>query len=587
LSGQTRIVQRLRARERFLEGSGLDGSVRPEIGWSWRRSMLNGVPPDRLPDIRLSEFDGDSRLLRAAGPVLDRLADQIADTSTSLILTDGNAVILDRRVGMHQLQKKLDAVTAVPGAKYTEDVIGTNGLGTAIETRRPFVVSGGEHFAEALRPFTCAAVPILHPITGRIEGILDVTCRCEEEADSLMLAFACLAAEEIRRRLYDSASLAERALLEQFLRASRRSADPVISVNGEFIIANAAAARLLDPADHVRLWERIARAMPGPSSAEEIALVNGGTYDADITPIMLHDRAVGALVRLAPERARIDAGPQGAALPGLVGSSGAWSAVCSQAEAAVATRLGVAILGEEGTGRASVARALHAAGEARSGRLEVLDAAISALSETAWLDEVRKGLAEAALLLVRDVGLLSTRCAAAFAALSEGAPARVMVTAAPDWPSSTARNLVDRFPVRIMVPPLRERLDDLVALSRELLHRHAPDPTAVRLRPEVLQVFARHSWPGNVRELEGVICTVLARRPRGDITLDDLPIEYRSPATRCALTAIQQLERQAIERALEAERGNKHAAAQRLGISRSTLYRKIDAYRIAQHELVF
>ena len=115
---------RLRARDRFLGGAGLDPSVRPEISASWRRSLLNGVPADHLPDLPVDDLDDESRLLRAAAPVLDRMADDIADVSMSLVLTDGTARILDRRVGVRRLRAALDSVSAVPGAAYSEEVVG-------------------------------------------------------------------------------------------------------------------------------------------------------------------------------------------------------------------------------------------------------------------------------------------------------------------------------------------------------------------------------------------------------------------------------------------------------------------------------
>ena len=64
------------------------------------------------------------------------MADDIADVSMSLVLTDGAARILDRRAGVQPLRAALDTISAVPGAAYSEEVVGTNGIGTCIETRR-------------------------------------------------------------------------------------------------------------------------------------------------------------------------------------------------------------------------------------------------------------------------------------------------------------------------------------------------------------------------------------------------------------------------------------------------------------------
>ena len=130
------VSRLLDTRERFLADGMVDDCVRPEIHASWRRSRVSGVCADKMPDIPVDDYDTQSRLIRAATPVLDRLADQISDASVSIILTDENARILDRRVGVDSLTVALDGVLAVPGAHFSEEVVGTNGLGSTAETRR-------------------------------------------------------------------------------------------------------------------------------------------------------------------------------------------------------------------------------------------------------------------------------------------------------------------------------------------------------------------------------------------------------------------------------------------------------------------
>jgi sigma-54 dependent transcriptional regulator, acetoin dehydrogenase operon transcriptional activator AcoR len=566
------------ARERFLGGAGLDPSVRPEISASWRRSQLNGVAPDRLPELHVGELDVDSRLLRAAVPVLDRMADDIVDVSMSLLLTDGDARILDRRVGVHGLQSTLDDVNAVPGAAYTEGAVGTNGVGSCIETRQPFIVAGGEHFAEPLCRLTCAAAPILHPFSGRLEGVLDVTCAADDTS-GLMLAFVREAAEEIRRRLEELAAVTERALFDTFLAAARRSSRPLLSVNGDLVIANAAAARLLEPADHLGVWEQVG----GPGGArrvEQIALVSGATFHADIDPIAVGDRAVGALVRLddRPARGRRPPAPVGV-LPGLVGTSASWRAVCRDAALAARSHLDAVVTGEVGTGKLAVARAIHALA-APGAPFEVLDAATAGAGRWDWLDRLRERAARPGTVVVRHLDLVPDEQVSVVAAICDAATARVLATSDGGWPAVAPRRLVDHFPARVAVPPLGDRLDDVPALVDDLVRRHADDGVEVRVRRDVVHLLARRSWPGNVRELEGVVRLALARHRRGDVTVEDLPLEYRAPGAVDDLTAMQAVERDAIVRALDAEAGNKQAAAARLGISRSTLYRKLGRYHL-------
>ena len=161
------------------------------------------------------DFDPQSRLMRAARAVIDRLAVEVADTATSVLLADARARILDRRVGMGTLLAQLDRASAVPGSSFAEDLVGTNGLGTVLEERRPFVVQGTEHFAERLKDFTCVGVPIVNPFTGVLEGIFDLTCRARD-ASPLMLPLVLEAAREVRQLLVAGSSQTEQAMLAAF-----------------------------------------------------------------------------------------------------------------------------------------------------------------------------------------------------------------------------------------------------------------------------------------------------------------------------------------------------------------------------------
>jgi Transcriptional regulator containing PAS, AAA-type ATPase, and DNA-binding domains len=97
----------------------------------------------------------------------------------------------------------------------------------------------------------------------------------------------------------------------------------------------------------------------------------------------------------------------------------------------------------------------------------------------------------------------------------------------------------------------------------------------------------RMEWPGNVRQLESLIQGILARRPSGDIMLDDLPPESRPSIPSRPLGHLERMERVAIMATLTATRGNKKKAAARLGISRATLYRKLRSLDIDLEHLAF
>lgn len=167
------------ARDRVLpqlvQRGPLSPDIRSEIQDSWRRCSMTGITPsaDAIP--YSPDIPEDNRLRRAAGPVLDRLAQQLSASPATILLADNNARIVDRHVGMGELRSRLDAASVAPGFGYAEDCSGTNGIGTALEERRLFSVRGGEHYRESLQNLACVGKPILHPIRRSVEGILDIT----------------------------------------------------------------------------------------------------------------------------------------------------------------------------------------------------------------------------------------------------------------------------------------------------------------------------------------------------------------------------------------------------------------------------
>lgn len=113
----------------------------------------------------------------------------------------------------------------VPGFSYAEQHVGTNGIGTALEGRRPTEVFGHEHFVEHLEDLACAGAPIRHPVTGKILGVIDLTC-WRTEANALMVATAATTARRIEEALLAASGRHELTLLHDYLTAVQRGATP-------------------------------------------------------------------------------------------------------------------------------------------------------------------------------------------------------------------------------------------------------------------------------------------------------------------------------------------------------------------------
>ena len=137
--------------------------------------------------------------------------------------------------------------------------------------------------------------------------------------------------------------------------------------------------------------------------------------------------------------------------------------------------------------------------------------------------------------------------------------------------------------LRLHLPPLRERGDDVLLLAHHFIQKHAAlaNKPAPRLSHEAAMLMQQYAWPGNVRELEHAIERAVIVARGSSIRLRDLPPEVsqksrqRGPGDSLDLQA---LERAAIERALERFRGNRREAADALRISTVTLWRKMKQY---------
>jgi len=145
--------------------------------------------------------------------------------------------------------------------------------------------------------------------------------------------------------------------------------------------------------------------------------------------------------------------------------------------------------------------------------------------------------------------------------------------------------------LRVQVPPLRERRDDIPALSEHLLGRLRARMSKgdIRFSSDALDCLAGYSWPGNVRELENIIERALIYADGAMIRSGDLelPAGSRGAVASAAplgegaspdATSLERLEREAIERALASHGGNRTRAAQELGISRRTILYRIKRY---------
>ncbi|MFE9821561.1 sigma-54-dependent Fis family transcriptional regulator [Streptomyces sp. NPDC005791] len=575
-----------RARLKFLENAELPAAIVPEgIRNSWQRSKYLGIGTDEVVVPYQPDYDRESRLVRAATPVLDRLEQALAGSDACVIVTDRKGWVRDRRVGEKRLSAHLDRVHLAPGFNYAEEFVGTNGIGVALEERRPNVVLGTEHFNERLQNVSCAAAPIRNSVTGRVEGAMNLTC-WNGPARTLMAALVQEAAGDIERVMYEFSSSHQRALLEAFQQVTHYGDRPVLCLGQDLVLANSAASARLTGDDHRLLHEAAAELGHAPRTRKQVRLTGGETALMRCRRIDSPAGAAGYLLELAftdhpcdqarpGSRTRPRDGQEAARprpLPGLAGTDPAWNAVSRTASRCARERTPLLLHGEAGTGKSALARAAHALTGAASAPV-VVDAGTDDL--TAALHAAPTGPGRALVLRNVDAVPPGQGPAAALAldtAAAQGTWIVGTLTRAQGVPDALRSCFTEASPV----PALRHRLADVPALVDCLLRRIG---AGVECAPEVLPLLRRHDWPGNIRQLESVLRKAAAGRRTYRIELGDLPPSLHSAGGR-PLSAWEASERDTLVQALLEADGNKLLAAQRLGISRTTIYRKMRAYGI-------
>ncbi|GAA5056144.1 transcriptional regulator of acetoin/glycerol metabolism [Thermocatellispora tengchongensis] len=197
------------------------------------------------------------------------MADLLTGTSTSLALADADGTLTWRWESERTLARELDRAEFEPGTQVCEPSAGTNGIGVATANRRPSLVIGAEHYKAPWHKWACIAAPVVHPITRRLAGTVNVACRAEDANHMLQVAVRALV-DGITAALRDAATARQRRMLDAHLSFRAAGAGPVVTLDRRTMIIEDDAAEFgLDRAELRAILEEA-----GPS-ASEVALGQG------------------------------------------------------------------------------------------------------------------------------------------------------------------------------------------------------------------------------------------------------------------------------------------------------------------------
>jgi DNA-binding NtrC family response regulator len=272
----------------------------------------------------------------------------------------------------------------------------------------------------------------------------------------------------------------------------------------------------------------------------------------------------------------------------------------------------VLLVGEEGTGRSTLARWIHATSERAGAAFVEFDGSPDAAERDLFGVESSGGRSRPGVLEAIEGGTLfieaidgatpscqrelaelvvHRRFRRVGAAIVRQSNVRIVASsntplvelALEDAPADGERfngALAAWFsPRTVLVPALRDRGEDVVRLARHLIVRLGPRHRrgALELTPEAEEELRAYAWPGNVRELENVLESAILAGSGPRVGRGDLPIERRASPLPAEPLTLEEIQRRTIYEALREEHGRVEKAARRLGIPRSTLYYKLKA----------
>ena len=568
------MTDRVREARQELMRVGLLGEVRADglipdlILRSWRRSISNSVDGS-APCRRQHEIDTDSVLCRAAGPVLDRWQQHLTDTGATLFLSDRAGSIVARRADDRGLRRRLDNAHAAEGFDYSEESVGTNGLGTSIVEGRAVYVQGSQHYNDALSELVCAAVPVRTPAGAVIASVS--LGGPVGTASRLMVSLTKEIGQQIEERLRATARPQDLALAMSFMRFTN-SGRPTVVMDHESLLANTPGLPYVSVHSHVMLWE---------------LLSSHDWSSGDTARLLVEDTSVEVVARriLDGPRAHFVLNFHDLREPAPTVSSCTVtderrrSPLAASAPAVEPGRAVAVVEGIPGTGRATTARTLHARREVDA---PLWTTVVTPAEDTPWA-ALAERLAEGTDVLVRrvenvgehDAHHLSRLVAGQRSAMrGAGRQGTLWITACSEYAPAAVRRIIDGIGPLARTETLARTPERIPGLVRDILQTADPQGRHA-FSPAALQALVQWHWPGNITELIDIVTALVRDVPMPVIQRRHLPERLRDAPPRRRLGLIEEAERDAIVRALDTAAGNKSEAATLLGIGRTTLYRKL------------
>ncbi len=588
-----------------------------------------GVDPGRtrLPHNSTVNEEADKlerELLQAALPILGSLRSSIHAASLFLTLTSKFGRNFHRE-GNRITLRSADNIDLVSGALTDDDLIGTNGAGTALRLKRGIVVDLNEHYCEGFFDFANSSALVVHPITKEMLAVIDLVLYRRAITPELT-ALVQSVSRAIESRIAERETIFHRVLHERFSRRTANHRTPALAMdrNGLIVAETGAVSSALGVTGN--LSGRLASSIPalsdlakGHQSSRPFVVSNPeNRMIAAIEPVLDRGGSIGTFVFMSEPASCVSKDERRVWRPRfefaeLIGEHESFKSPLEIARKIARTDLPVLLTGETGTGKELVAHAIHNASDRSSGPFVAVNCASipQELIASELLGYMKGAFTGASAGGMRGKFMQADRGTIFLDEITETSPAfqtallRVLqdqevVPIGSDRPfpvnvrviAATNRDPLECLQrgafrpdlyfrlgaVSIALPPLRERAGDLDVLIEHFLRA---DGCGKTVSAGAAALLRQYRWPGNVRELRSALQSAAAIADGDVIETEHLPSSIRgagqSPRSDHLehVDSMKKIESEAIRKALKASQGNVARAASMLGIGRSSLYRKL------------
>ncbi|MDK2881863.1 MAG: sigma-54 dependent transcriptional regulator, acetoin dehydrogenase operon transcriptional [Bacillota bacterium] len=612
-----------------------------QLGVDPERGFCHEVLP---PPEYAARLAANADLLEVARPFLTSLYEFVQGSGFAVVLVDREGVVIEVRGDPAILKASASALNFVPGAVWRENTVGNTAIGTALREKIPVQVAGYQHYCRAHHPFACSAAPILGPdgqvwgalnVSGVLEAVHPHTLGMVVAAARAIEGQLAMrqAAEEIKLQHKYQEAIVE-SMSDGLLTIDR---------TGHITYMNATGGRILgvDPkkvigqyiGDIVDFRPVVLSVLEtGQGYVDREFMVKTGTgfkhFIKTAVPIRDENGNLTGVVDTFREIKRVRkmvnqmvGATANFTFADILGESREMAECVRLAKIAAQSSSPVLLQGESGTGKELFAQAIHNASNRREGPFvalncaalprELIESELFGYEEGAFTGASRGGrpgkfeLASGGTIFLDEIGDMPLDMQAKLLRVLQehrvvrlggthyiDCDVRVIAATNKDLAyeveqGNFRRDLYYRLNVIfIPIPPLRQRGSDLDLLverltekiSRKLGHEvHSFSPGA-------LQILRSYPWPGNVRELENVIERAVNMARGKEISAAEvlrfLKHQQAAGPVFSEPLSIEELEKRAIEQALQAVGGNISLAARLLKISRNTLYNKLKKYHI-------